>query len=42
ALTKAAAAGRPLDEVEQSLVDACARMGAVTPAAPAPPSCPPS
>ncbi|WP_408051320.1 phosphotransferase family protein [Streptomyces sp. HO565] len=42
ALTKAAAAGRPLDEVEQSLVDACARMGAVASAAPAPPSCPPS
>ncbi|MFG3153657.1 phosphotransferase family protein [Streptomyces sp. NPDC048219] len=39
ALAKAAAAGRALDEVEHSLVDACARMGAV---APAPPSSPPS
>ncbi|MFD7701647.1 phosphotransferase family protein [Streptomyces caelestis] len=34
AVTKAVAAGRPLDEVEQSLVDACARMGSVRPAAP--------
>ncbi|MGW8063340.1 phosphotransferase [Streptomyces ziwulingensis] len=31
ALTKAVAAGRPLDEVEQSLVDACARMAPVRP-----------
>ncbi|MBE8475291.1 phosphotransferase enzyme family protein [Streptomyces justiciae] len=30
-LTKALAAGRPLDEVEQSLVDACARMGSAPP-----------
>ncbi|WP_258314817.1 phosphotransferase enzyme family protein [Streptomyces sp. Act143] len=30
-LTKALAADRPLDEVEQSLVDACARMGSVPP-----------
>ncbi|MFF0782132.1 aminoglycoside phosphotransferase family protein [Streptomyces sp. NPDC003720] len=29
ALTKAIAAGRPLDEVEQALVDACARMSPV-------------
>ncbi|MFF5158707.1 phosphotransferase family protein [Streptomyces sp. NPDC000348] len=29
AVTKAVVAGRPLDEVEQSLVDACARMGSV-------------
>lgn len=29
ALTKALAAGRPLDEVEQALVDACARMSPV-------------
>ncbi|MGW4027111.1 phosphotransferase family protein [Streptomyces sp. NPDC005009] len=34
AVTKAVAAGRPLDEVEQSLVDACARMGPVCPPAP--------
>lgn len=34
AVTKAVVAGRPLDEVEQSLVDACARMGPVRPAAP--------
>ncbi|WP_437103628.1 phosphotransferase [Streptomyces sp. enrichment culture] len=33
AITKALAAGRPLDEVEQALADACARM----PSAPAPP-----
>ncbi|MER6789802.1 aminoglycoside phosphotransferase family protein [Streptomyces sp. NPDC000658] len=31
AVTKSAAAGRPLDEVEQCLVDACARMGSVPP-----------
>ncbi|MFF8969384.1 phosphotransferase family protein [Streptomyces sp. NPDC014995] len=31
ALTKALAQDRPLDEVEQSLVDACARMGPVPP-----------
>ncbi|MFE0454513.1 phosphotransferase family protein [Streptomyces sp. NPDC058914] len=31
ALTKALAQDRPLDEVEQSLVDACARMGSVPP-----------
>ncbi|MET8568278.1 aminoglycoside phosphotransferase family protein [Streptomyces sp. NPDC004783] len=36
AVTKAVAEGRPLDEVEHSLVDACARM------APVPPSRPPS
>ncbi len=30
-VTKALAAGRPLDEVEQSLVDACDRMGSVPP-----------
>ncbi|MFD5574927.1 phosphotransferase family protein [Streptomyces cadmiisoli] len=29
AVAKAAAAGRPLDEVEQCLVDACARMGTI-------------
>ncbi|BFO19963.1 aminoglycoside phosphotransferase family protein [Streptomyces sp. KM77-8] len=29
-VTKAVAAGRPLDEVERSLVDACARMGSVS------------
>ncbi|MEV7688061.1 aminoglycoside phosphotransferase family protein [Streptomyces bungoensis] len=29
ALTKALAAGRPLDEVEQALVDACARMAPI-------------
>ncbi|MGQ4364136.1 phosphotransferase family protein [Streptomyces sp. SAS_272] len=29
AVTKAAMAGRPLDEVEQCLVDACARMGSL-------------
>ncbi|WP_203349749.1 phosphotransferase enzyme family protein [Streptomyces sp. S-9] len=34
AVTKAAAAGRPLDEVEEWLVDACARMRSVTAAAP--------
>ncbi|MEW1869410.1 MULTISPECIES: phosphotransferase family protein [Streptomyces] len=34
AVTKAVAAGRSLDEVEQSLVDACARMGSVRPATP--------
>ncbi|MFC8367850.1 phosphotransferase family protein [Streptomyces sp. NPDC057239] len=34
AVTKAVAAGRPLDEVERSLVDACARMGPVCPPAP--------
>ncbi|WP_030867599.1 aminoglycoside phosphotransferase family protein [Streptomyces sp. NRRL S-37] len=34
AVTKAVAAGRPLDEVERSLVDACARMGSVGPAFP--------
>ncbi|AXI90693.1 aminoglycoside phosphotransferase, partial [Streptomyces sp. ETH9427] len=33
--TKAAAAGRPLDEVEEWLVDACARMRSVPAAAPA-------
>ncbi|MFI8188882.1 phosphotransferase family protein [Streptomyces sp. NPDC085946] len=31
AITKAAAAGRPLDEAEESLVDACRRMPAVPP-----------
>ncbi|MEV5439737.1 aminoglycoside phosphotransferase family protein [Streptomyces sp. NPDC052682] len=31
AIAKAAAAGRPLDEVEQCLVDACARMASVPP-----------
>ncbi|MFI6036658.1 phosphotransferase family protein [Streptomyces sp. NPDC051315] len=31
AVTKALAQDRPLDEVEQSLVDACARMGSVPP-----------
>jgi hypothetical protein len=31
AITKALAEGRPLDEVEQSLVDACDRMAAVPP-----------
>ncbi|NUS78186.1 MAG: aminoglycoside phosphotransferase family protein, partial [Streptomyces sp.] len=31
ALTKALTAGRPLDEVEQSLIDACARMGSAPP-----------
>ncbi|MER7105976.1 aminoglycoside phosphotransferase family protein, partial [Streptomyces humidus] len=30
-VTKSAALGRPLDEIEQCLVDACARMGAVPP-----------
>ncbi|KUN20492.1 aminoglycoside phosphotransferase [Streptomyces antibioticus] len=30
-LTKALAADRPLDEAEQSLIDACARMGSVPP-----------
>ncbi|MFF6812557.1 phosphotransferase family protein [Streptomyces sp. NPDC012403] len=34
AVTKAVVAGRPLDEVEQSLVDACARMGSVRPVTP--------
>ncbi|MFI2379761.1 phosphotransferase [Streptomyces sp. NPDC018964] len=34
AVTKAVVAGRPLDEVERSLVDACARMGSVSPASP--------
>lgn len=34
AVTKAVAAGRPLDEVERSLVDACARMGAVRASSP--------
>ncbi|MFC8425090.1 phosphotransferase [Streptomyces sp. NPDC057236] len=34
AVTKAVVAGRPLDEVERSLVDACARMGPVCPPAP--------
>ncbi|MET9256000.1 aminoglycoside phosphotransferase family protein [Streptomyces sp. NPDC003717] len=34
ALTKATAAGRPLDEVEQALVDACARMVPVGPGHP--------
>ncbi|MET9154104.1 phosphotransferase [Streptomyces griseoflavus] len=34
AVTKAVAADRPLDEVERSLVDACARMGAVRPPSP--------
>ncbi|MET8949015.1 aminoglycoside phosphotransferase family protein [Streptomyces sp. NPDC004542] len=31
AITKALAADRPLDEVEQAVVDACARMGSVPP-----------
>lgn len=31
AITKALAAGRPLDEVEQALVDACARMASISP-----------
>ncbi|MER5431645.1 aminoglycoside phosphotransferase family protein [Streptomyces sp. NPDC002588] len=31
AVTRAAAEGRPLDEVERALVDACARMGSVPP-----------
>ncbi|MGW7299796.1 phosphotransferase family protein [Streptomyces sp. NPDC054829] len=31
AITKAARAARPLDEVEQSLIDACARMAATPP-----------
>ncbi|MEV5254879.1 aminoglycoside phosphotransferase family protein [Streptomyces werraensis] len=35
AVAKAAAAGRPLDEVEEWLVDACARMRSVPAAAPA-------
>ncbi|MEU0913673.1 phosphotransferase family protein [Streptomyces althioticus] len=35
AVTKAAAAGRPLDEVEEWLVDACTRMRSVPAAAPA-------
>ncbi|WP_430741474.1 MULTISPECIES: phosphotransferase family protein [unclassified Streptomyces] len=35
AVTKAAAAGRPLDEVEEWLVDACARMRSEPAAAPA-------
>ncbi|KES06992.1 aminoglycoside phosphotransferase [Streptomyces toyocaensis] len=34
AVTKAVVAGRPLGEVEQSLVDACARMAAVDPVGP--------
>ncbi|WP_399882915.1 phosphotransferase [Streptomyces sp. BBFR51] len=34
AVTKAARADRPLDEVERSLVDACARMAGVRPRAP--------
>lgn len=34
-VTKAVAAGRPLDEVERSLVDACARMGSVSLSSPA-------
>ncbi|WP_460063581.1 phosphotransferase family protein [Streptomyces sp. YKOK-I1] len=34
AVTKAAAEDRPLDEIEQSLVDACARMGSVPPQLP--------
>jgi aminoglycoside phosphotransferase (APT) family kinase protein len=34
AVTKAALEDRPLDEVERSLVDACARMAAVRPTAP--------
>ncbi|MGK9464204.1 phosphotransferase enzyme family protein [Streptomyces sp. G6] len=34
AVTKAVAAGRILDEVEQSLVDACSRMSSVSPSAP--------
>ncbi|MFI1706977.1 phosphotransferase family protein [Streptomyces griseoruber] len=34
AVTKAAAENRPLDEIEQSLVDACARMGSVPPQLP--------
>ncbi|MFJ8544623.1 phosphotransferase family protein [Streptomyces sp. NPDC093586] len=42
AVTKAAAAGSPLDEVERSLVDACARMAPVTPLIPAAPPSPPS
>ncbi|MFJ7149880.1 phosphotransferase family protein [Streptomyces sp. NPDC100445] len=38
ALTKALTAGRPLDEVERALVDACARMPSVPPGpAPGPP-----
>ncbi|GGU42464.1 phosphotransferase family protein [Streptomyces daghestanicus] len=35
ALAKAVAAGRPLDEVERCLVDACARMPSVAPGGPA-------
>ncbi len=34
AVTKAVAAGRDLDEVERSLVDACSRMAAVRPSTP--------
>ncbi|MGV9900586.1 phosphotransferase family protein [Streptomyces tendae] len=34
AVSKAVLEGRPLDEVERSLVDACARMASVRPAAP--------
>ncbi len=34
AVAKAAAADRPLDEVERSLVDACARMASIGPRAP--------
>ncbi|MFJ4952026.1 phosphotransferase family protein [Streptomyces sp. NPDC088760] len=37
AVAKALAANRPLDEVEQAVVDACARMPSVTPQAPGPP-----
>ncbi|MFI2434199.1 phosphotransferase family protein [Streptomyces sp. NPDC018693] len=36
AVTKAITAGRPLDEVEQCLVDACSRMGSVPPQLTAP------
>ena len=31
AIVKAVAAGRPLDEVEEAVVDACDRMGSVPP-----------
>ncbi|NEC34673.1 aminoglycoside phosphotransferase family protein, partial [Streptomyces rubrogriseus] len=34
AVSKAVLAGRALDEVERSLVDACARMASVPPADP--------
>ncbi|WP_031186293.1 phosphotransferase family protein [Streptomyces sp. NRRL S-1896] len=37
AVTKALAAGRPLDEVEQAVVDACARMPSVPAGLPRPP-----